>query len=91
MPAKTRAKKPTEIDPDELVYDHVVDGQLEDLGPGKNVLKRSKYVREDAGTHDNLKIFEEDLLEVAEDDSGIDPYNTGQFDRSESWNKRSRE
>lgn len=66
-----------------------VAGEIEDGGPGKNVLIRNKYVREDTGTHDTLKIVDDSLLE-SDDESGADPYNTGQFDRSKSWNLRTR-
>jgi len=61
-----------------------VEGKIVDGGPGKNVLIRNKYVREDTGTHDTLKIVDDSLLKSA-DENGIDPYNTGRFDRSKSW------
>jgi hypothetical protein len=61
-----------------------VDGEIVDGGPGKNVLMRNKYVREDTGTHETLKILDDSLLDSIEED-GIDPYNTGRFDRSKSW------
>lgn len=75
---------------EEIQFDSEMRGRIEDAGPGKNVLMRSKYVREDAGTHDQLKIIGEETLEVSEDADGIDPYNTGRFDRGKSWNNRSR-
>jgi len=59
-------------------------GKIEDGGPGKNVLVRNKYVREDTGTHEKLTIIDESLLQVEEDD-GLDPYNTGRFDSSKTW------
>lgn len=61
-----------------------IEGKIIDGGPGKNVLVRNKYVREDTGTHDTLQIMDESLLRSPDDD-GIDPYNTGRFDRSKSW------
>ena len=64
-------------------------GEIEDNGPGKNVLIRNKYVREDTGTHETLKILDDSLLED-DDEDGIDPYNTGEFDRSRNWDKRFR-
>lgn len=76
--------------PDHVEFESETGGRIEDAGPGKNVFVRSKYIREDAGTHDSLKIIGEDSLDVAEDDGGIDPYNTGQFDRSKNWNGRNR-
>ncbi len=60
-------------------------GKIEDGGPGKNVLIRNKYVREDTGTHDTLKIIDDSILE-SDEEYGLDPYNTGRFDRSKSWN-----
>lgn len=72
----------------DLRFDSDLGGRIEDAGPGKNVLVRSKYLREDTGTHDALKIIDES--EIEEDDGGIDPYNTGRFDRSQSWNSRFR-
>ena len=62
-----------------------VGGRVEDGGPGKNVLVRNKYVREDTGTHETLKIVDESLVPDESDESGADPYNTGRFDRSRSW------
>jgi hypothetical protein len=59
-------------------------GKIEDGGPGKNVLVRNKYIREDTGTHETLTIIDDSLLE-ADEDGGLDPYNTGRFDRSKSW------
>ena len=74
----------------DLRFESEIGGRIEDAGPGKNVLVRSKYLREDTGTHDALKIIDEDALLESEPDAGIDPYNTGQFDRSKSWNSRFR-
>jgi len=64
-------------------------GNIEDAGPGKNVLIRNKYVREDTGTHETLKILDDSLVDSGEE-AGIDPYNTGGFDRSKNWNNRFR-
>ena len=63
------------------------EGLIEDNGPGKNVLIRNKYVREDTGTHETLKIIDDSIIDT-EEAEGIDPYNTGQFDRSKHWDKR---
>lgn len=62
---------------------------IEDAGPGKNVLIRNRYVREDTGTHETLKILDDSLVDSGEE-PGIDPYNTGGFDRSKNWNNRFR-
>ena len=75
--------KPMEVEPVE--FSGELGGKIEEAGPGKNVLVRNKYVREDTGTHETLKIIDDSLVED-EDDGGMDPYNTGRFDRSKSWN-----
>ena len=59
-------------------------GKIEDGGPGKNVLVRNKYVREDSGTHETLTIIDDSIVD-GDDDGGLDPYNTGRFDRSKTW------
>ena len=60
---------------------------IESLGPGKNVLIRNKFVREDTGTHETLKILDDSLIDSGEE-TGLDPYNTGGFDRSKNWDRR---
>lgn len=55
----------------------------------ENVLIRNKYQREDTGTHETLKIVDDSLVDTGEE-TGIDPYNTGNFDRSRNWDKRFR-
>ncbi|MGB5740732.1 MAG: hypothetical protein WBM54_15425 [Woeseia sp.] len=87
---KATAKHPPAETNNEVRFESETGGRIEDAGPGKNVFVRSKYIREDAGTHDKLTIIGEDSLDVAEDEGGIDPYNTGQFDRSKNWNSRTR-
>ena len=90
MPPPPASKRPrTPAQPEYVDIDTHVDGRIDDLGPGKNVLIRNKYVREDTGTHDTLKILDDSMLETDEE-TGIDPYNTGQFDRSKNWDKRFR-
>ena len=66
-----------------------LDGEIADLGPGKNVLVQSNPRREDSGTHETLSLVDDALAEVGEE-TGIDPYNTGKFDRSRHWDKRFR-
>lgn len=73
--------------PEFVDLDPHIQGRIEDNGPGKNVLIRSKYVREDTGTHETLTILDESMLDI-EEEEGMDPYNTGQFDRSRNWDKR---
>ncbi len=79
---KPALEHPPRIDSVDFASD--VGGKIEDGGPGKNVLVRNKYVREDSGTHETLTIIDDSILQADEDD-GLDPYNTGRFDRSTSW------
>ena len=60
---------------------------IESNGPGKNVLIRNKFLREDTGTHETLKILDDSLIDSGEE-TGLDPYNTGGFDRSRNWDRR---
>ena len=87
-PPRARVKPPRATQQKRMpeVVDFIADlgGQVEDAGPGKNVLIRNKYVREETGTHETLKIVDDSLAETA-DETGADPYNTGRFDRSKSW------
>jgi hypothetical protein len=73
--------------PEYVDIDPHFDGTIEDNGPGKNVLIRNKFVREDTGTHETLKILDDSMIDTQEEE-GIDPYNTGRFDRSRNWDKR---
>lgn len=66
-----------------------VHGRVESLGPGKNVFVSSPWIREDLGTHESLKIVDESLLDD-DQEAGIDPYNSGKFDKSRHWNQRFR-
>lgn len=79
----------TELAPDFFESNPPLAGHIESTGPGKNVLIRNKYVREDTGTHETLKILDDSMLDNGEED-GIDPYNSGEFDRSKNWDKRFR-
>jgi hypothetical protein len=86
-----RPKNPVKLQPRDyaLEADAPLAVDIEDGGPGKNVLTRTKYVREDTGTHETLKILDDSLVD-SDEESGIDPYNTGGFDRSKNWNTRFR-
>ena len=88
-PTVTAPQKPKPTEPESLEVSSHVEGQIEDGGPGKNVLVRKRFVREDTGTHETLTILDDSLVET-ESDGGIDPYNTGQFDRSKKWDTRFR-
>jgi hypothetical protein len=74
-------------DANSIQLDTELQGRIEDGGPGKNILIRNKYVREDTGTHDTLQIVSDSLIDSGEE-TGFDPYNTGRFDRSQNWNSR---
>ena len=80
---RNKPKEPQSTD--SASFTRNLDGRIADGGPGKNVLIRNKYVREDTGTHETLKIIDDSILED-DDEFGADPYNTGRFDRSKSWN-----
>jgi hypothetical protein len=86
-----KSKRPTPKTPggDKLDLDTTLGGHIEDGGPGKNVLVRNKYVRDDTGVHETLKIIDDSLAED-EDEAGGDPYNTGRFDLSKFWGSRKR-
>ncbi|HSG98179.1 MAG TPA: hypothetical protein VLA11_09320 [Woeseiaceae bacterium] len=81
------AKQVPRKNPEFVEADDELAGDIDSLGPGKNVLIRNKYVREDTGTHETLKILDDSLVDSGEE-TGIDPYNTGGFDRSRNWDKR---
>lgn len=82
--ARSRPARPQMVD-----FRPEVSGKIADGGPGKNVLVRNRFLREDTGTHETLKILDESLG-GPEEETGIDPYNTGRFDRAKSWEFRSR-
>jgi hypothetical protein len=85
-PKPQHAKVPRP-NPEFVEADEGLSGKIESAGPGKNVLIRNKYVREDTGTHETLKILDDSIVDSGEE-QGIDPYNTGGFDRSRNWDKR---
>lgn len=78
-----------QLTPDFFESNPPIPGHVESTGPGKNVLIRNKYVREDTGTHETLKILDDSMVDGGDED-GIDPYNSGEFDRSKNWDKRFR-
>ncbi|MDJ0750393.1 MAG: hypothetical protein QNJ11_12980 [Woeseiaceae bacterium] len=73
--------------PEYVQADPDLSGEIENIGPGKNVLIRNKFIREDTGTHETLTILDDSLVDSGEA-QGIDPYNTGSFDRSKNWDRR---
>lgn len=86
-PKKAVEKPPST--PETVAIEPAVEGRIESQGPGKNVLIRNRYVREDSGTHETLKILDDSILDTGEE-TGLDPYNTGKFDRSKKWDQRFR-
>ena len=84
---KAAQQKVPRKQPEFVPADQDLSRRIESNGPGKNVLIRNKYVREDTGTHETLKILDDSLVDSGEE-TGIDPYNTGGFDRSKNWDKR---
>lgn len=69
---------------------HASGGVIESGGPGKNVLVRNKYGRDESGTHETLTLVDDSMVDSGEE-SGVDPYNSGQFDRSKNWDVRFRD
>lgn len=90
-----QSHQPAANDPDDSLTPEFVDldphlhAEVESLGPGKNVLIRNRFVREDTGTHETLKILDDSAVDSGEA-AGLDPYNTGSFDRSKKWDQRFR-
>lgn len=86
-PAQPAKKAVPRRAPEFVEADEELAERIESNGPGKNVLIRNKFLREDTGTHETLKILDDSLVDSGEE-TGIDPYNTGGFDRSKNWDKR---
>jgi len=74
-------------DPEFVEADEELSTEVESDGTGKNALIRNKFVREDTGTHETLKILDDSMVDSGEE-TGLDPYNTGGFDRSKNWDRR---
>ncbi len=81
---KTARREPADVEVDSNLH-----SEIETQGPGKNVLIRNRYVREETGTYETLKILDDSMVDSGEE-PGIDPYNTGGFDRSKKWDQRFR-
>ena len=86
-PRRVATPKVPRRTPEFVDTDDDLAGDIESHGPGKNVLIRNKFVREDTGTHETLKILDDSLIDSGEE-AGLDPYNTGSFDRSKNWDRR---
>lgn len=85
VPAKARTENPDnhEIGP-------TFEGRIENVGPGKNVLISDADEIDDTGARETLRQFDDAPLDPREP-RGIDPYNSGQFDRSKNWDTRFRD
>jgi len=83
-PSTTAKMTKTPPAPESLDYTSDGPGHIGDGGPGKNILIRNRYIREETGTHETLKIIDDTILD-ADEPAEFDPYNTGRFDRSKSW------
>ena len=72
----------------EVDFDAKVPGQVQSDATGKNILIRDQDASDDTSA---LEILDELSLEDEEPD-GVDPYNSGSFEMSESraWKSRSR-
>ncbi len=64
-------------------------GRLVDGGSGKTVLARNKYIREDSGTHETLRILDDSITQP-DDEIGTDPYDTTNPDHL-AYHARNRE
>ena len=92
-PAARKKPRPPAAKPeatDMVEFSTEKSGSIVDGGPGKNVLVRNRFIREETGTHETLKIVDDSILESEEKEAEFDPYNTGRFDRSKSWDGPSR-
>ena len=89
VPEKTARQAEAPRSAQTVDVDPHVHGHIQSLGPGKNVFVRGPLVREDLGTHESLKIVDDSLVD-GEEPGGIDPYNTGRFDKSRKWDNRFR-
>jgi hypothetical protein len=69
---------------------HRLEGRIESVGPGKNVLVRDGETTADTDAQETLQLLDDSPLDPSEP-VGIDPYNSGQFDRSRQWNSRFRD
>ena len=83
-PAKKKVPRPN---PEFVEADEKLAEKADNDDSDENDLIRNKYVREDTGTHETLKILDDSMVDSGEE-PGLDPYNTGGFDRSRNWERR---
>ncbi len=75
--------------PETLEIEPRLAGRVVSNGPGKNVLVRTTYQKRAGDLSGGLEIVD-DPAANPDPGAGIDPYNTGKFDRSKNWDKRFR-
>ena len=92
--AALHARKPPAVAPrqrpDTREISPRLEGRIENVGPGKNVLVREGETIDDTGARETLRLFDDTPLDPGEP-TGIDPYNSGQFDRARHWDSRFRD
>jgi len=95
-PAQRRRKPPVQVKkakrpqmPSDFENPDEGPGRIVDGGPGKNILVSNRHERADTGTQGTLKIVD-DAVPKPEEAAEFDPYNTGRFDRSKTWDAPTR-
>ena len=91
IPVGVRVRPEKKVNDDytiEVGFDPEVSGEIESLGPGKNVLMQDKNASQATGTEPELSILSDSSLD-ADQSAGVDPYDTGSFDTSKMWKSRS--
>jgi hypothetical protein len=68
---------------------HGFAGRIQNIGPGNNARVRDVEAIDDTGAREMLRLFDSSPQDSSEP-TGIDPYNSGQFDRSRQWDSRFR-
>lgn len=89
IPPRVPAQAAPRQDPEKASRPEPENVDFDSQVSGKNILVRNKYIREETGTYETLKIVDESL-DDSEDGFRDDPYNTGGFDRSKNWGNRFR-
>ena len=75
--------------PDKRTVGAGFEGRSENVSPGKSVLVSNGDAVDDTGARESLKLFDHAPLHPDES-LGVDPYNSGKFDRSRHWDTRFR-
>ncbi len=75
--------------PEALEIEPRVAGLVVSNGPGKNILLRTSLQKRAGTASESLELVDDQAAD-SRDADGMDPYNTGKFDRSKNWDKRFR-